>query len=285
MKKQIVQVNGISLAVYDCGGLGEPLLLLHPGGFLASFVWEQVTRQLGSNYRIIAVDLRGHGQSDKPEAGYQLEMLASDLEQVLDFLQIDKAHLVGNSLGAETAVVMAAQIPHKVKSLVLLDGGMLPYVGPDGEKEGTKEEVVAYFRNRAVPEFDSRADVISYFTREAPEWEDWFPHLPVRTLQNGKVTYMPESWISAQICETICDLDLDRCYEAINCPVLFMPAEKEQKLQIKLRNIERWAAALPYTKTVVILESEHLMTVKHSTVIAEHMTAFYRELDVRLPSA
>jgi len=102
-------------------GTGEPLLLLH--GFTGSIeAWgEEVVRGLAQAYRVVAVDLLGHGASDTssdPER-YRMEEILRDLGQVLDALGIEDARWLGYSMGGRIAVAAAALKPARVSSMVL----------------------------------------------------------------------------------------------------------------------------------------------------------------------
>lgn len=278
MKQHHIQIDNFHLTAWEYGKSGDSVIFLHPSGLFASFVWDQVVEQLHPFYRIITVDLRGHGESDKPLEGYELENLAKDIEMVMDYFEIEKAHIVGNSLGAEVAVVMAAN-SKRVRSLTLIDGGMIHYIGPNGEKEGTKEEIVEYYLIRKLLDFETKDEFNNFMETNLPQWSHWSNKVNLRILPNGKLTYLQEPIITAKIMASICDLDLDKIYEQITCPILFLPAELEDKLNIKLENINRWKTKLPYCKVTLIPNSEHIMTAKHSNEIATEIHSFLSELN------
>jgi len=122
---QYLNVNGIRLAYYDWPGEGEPLVCIpsitgHKGTFTA------LAAELSPRYRVIALDLRGRGDSDKPETGYGFAYHARDVMGVLDALGLNRATLVGHSFGATASVYTASLHPDRVKALVLLDGGADP---------------------------------------------------------------------------------------------------------------------------------------------------------------
>jgi 2-succinyl-6-hydroxy-2,4-cyclohexadiene-1-carboxylate synthase len=112
-------VNGIALNV-ECGGSGEPLVLLH--GFMGSAsTWADHRRAFDERYSTVAVDLPGHGLSDAPAdpARYRMERLVADLAAVFDRCQLNSAHLLGYSMGGRVALHFAVAYPHRVRSLVL----------------------------------------------------------------------------------------------------------------------------------------------------------------------
>lgn len=95
--------DGTRLAVHDRGG-GPPVVLVHSWG-LHHELWRSVIEPLAaSGHRVVAFDRRGHGRSERPPAGYDLDTLADDLGRVLAALDLHGATLVGHSLGAAEIV-------------------------------------------------------------------------------------------------------------------------------------------------------------------------------------
>jgi pimeloyl-ACP methyl ester carboxylesterase len=122
-----VVVNGTRLAYHEWPGGGPTLLCIH--GITANcHAWDCWAEQLAPAYRVIAVDLRGRGESDKPpaypvEAHRDLFCYPCDLDAFLDALGLETVSYIGHSLGAMIGVLFAATYPHRVRKLVLVDGG------------------------------------------------------------------------------------------------------------------------------------------------------------------
>jgi len=105
---------------YDCFGRadGEPLVLIM-GLAIDRWGWVRQRSMLAKRFRVISIDNRGAGLSDKPHGVYDVFTMASDVEAVLDAEGIDSAHIMGYSLGGVLAQVLAVRSPHRVRSLVL----------------------------------------------------------------------------------------------------------------------------------------------------------------------
>ncbi|RIV42291.1 alpha/beta hydrolase [Flagellimonas pelagia] len=124
---QMANVNGINLH-YVIGGKGEPLVLLH--GFGQNwYMWNRLLPELSKHFTVIAPDLRGIGESDKPESGYDKKTMAVDIHEMVKQLGYEKINLVGHDIGMMVAYAYAAQFGNEVKKIALLDA-LLPGVEP-----------------------------------------------------------------------------------------------------------------------------------------------------------
>lgn len=118
-KKMVKLPNGLSLAYVEMGNSeGKPVLLIH-GYTDNSRSWSLMAPYL-KDRRLLAIDLRGHGKSDAPDCCYAYTDLANDAFLFLEAMGIDKADVVGHSLGSLTAQLLAAQHPDKVGKVVLV---------------------------------------------------------------------------------------------------------------------------------------------------------------------
>jgi haloacetate dehalogenase len=98
----------------------EPLLLLHGLGDHA-LVWYSLGEYLGGKYHIVAPDMRGHGESSKPEHDYSFESAIADLEALMDHLGWSKVHIVSHSWTGKLAVIWARSNPGRIRSMILVD--------------------------------------------------------------------------------------------------------------------------------------------------------------------
>ncbi len=120
------KVNGINI-YYEIHGKGDPVILGN-GVFQNTSGWINQLPMLSKEYQIILYDMRGQGQSDKPESPYSFDIHAEDQKALLDDLGISKVHHVGISYGAELGLVFALKYPDILKSLVVCSA--VSFVGP-----------------------------------------------------------------------------------------------------------------------------------------------------------
>lgn len=117
---------------------GEPIILIH-GNWATSSWWEPVLDRLPPGYRGVAYDMRGRGKTEGPDNDYTMEEMAADLRALLDALGIERAHLVGHSLGSAVAMQFALENPERVMTLTAIapawvDGMPAAYNMPAGQQ-------------------------------------------------------------------------------------------------------------------------------------------------------
>ena len=125
LKRTVNLPNNLTMKYVELGDpKGTPVVLLH-GYTDNSRSWSLIAPYL-KNFRFIAFDQRGHGDSDKPECCYTLMDMAFDVKLFLDALKIEHASIIGHSLGSMVAQVFAANYPNRIEKLVLIGSTIKP---------------------------------------------------------------------------------------------------------------------------------------------------------------
>ena len=119
LSPKTIQINGHTI-FYVVKGEGKPLLLIHGYG-AGIWVWEKQIEVLSQSYQVYALDLIGHGFSDRPKIPYSPETYIYFIRDFMDGLGIEKATLVGNSMGGGIAWAMAILFPERVDRLILIN--------------------------------------------------------------------------------------------------------------------------------------------------------------------
>lgn len=150
----VTREDGTRLHVLDSGGTGPAVLLLHG---LAGYAreWAQVAERLAGTCRVVAFDQRGHGASTRRPADLSRETHVGDVVAVADALGLETFTLVGQSMGAHTALLTAAAHPARVARLVLIEGGV------GGEGPEATAGVIDWFRAWPVP-FATADDALAH---------------------------------------------------------------------------------------------------------------------------
>lgn len=181
------EANDICLNVIEQGDGPLTLVFLHYFGGSAR-EWQDVMNQLSDQYRCIAIDLRGHGDSDapsvdSPETGYAVDDMADDVANLLSIRNVDDFVLIGHSMSGKVALALASRQPAKLQSLLLVSPSPpVPEPIPDGERQKlfagygqwlAAEQMVKNITAIPVPEA-TRKQIISDSLRTAkPAWDAW----------------------------------------------------------------------------------------------------------------
>jgi pimeloyl-ACP methyl ester carboxylesterase len=253
-----VAVNGLSLAVEELSGKGPVVVCIH--GLTANHTcWASMADALGSDYRLVAYDLRGRGDSDKPDKGYRLDIHGQDLLGLLDHYRLRKAVIMGHSLGAHIALRFAVKHPARVSKLVLVDGGL-----------DVRAEILDSLRpaiSRLGVEFPS-LDVFLQFLRALPmfegRWNDYLERYfryDVETLPSGAVR---SKVAKHAIEEELANLERERLWvwhHQVRCPTLIFRAPDglltpTDCLMTQEEGVAM-AAAVPRSRLVVVPKTNH----------------------------
>lgn len=116
----VVYANGVNLHYLDWGG-NLPALILLAGWGCNAYIFTRLAPRFGDRFRVLALTRRGHGDSDHPEEGYDLDTLTGDILAFMEALRIQRATLVGHSLAGVELSHIAAKYPERVEGLVYLD--------------------------------------------------------------------------------------------------------------------------------------------------------------------
>src|SRR5215203_2125370 len=172
----------VELAIGRAGEGPDPVVCLH--GITAQHrAFNAAARHLGPSRGLVGVDLRGRGDSGKPESGYGLEAHAADVVRVLDHLGLESTVLAGHSMGAFVALKTALTYPDRVRSIVLLDGGW-PRVESTPEELTEEEKQEAAALEEGLARAFRRLDLT--FESSKAYLDFWFPD------QNLKMDDLPQ---------------------------------------------------------------------------------------------
>jgi non-heme chloroperoxidase len=136
--------TGVRLRYAEQGDPNGPALILLHGFTDSWFSWSAVLSQLSPGFHVFALDQRGHGDSERPESGYDVSDLAADVIAFMDAVGVLKATIVGHSMGSWVAQRTASLAPHRVERLVLLGTSATPFIN-------SAEEFVAAIQELQEP--------------------------------------------------------------------------------------------------------------------------------------
>jgi pimeloyl-ACP methyl ester carboxylesterase len=172
---RFVELNGVRIHYLDWPGVREthaPALLIH-GLSAHAHTWDPIAHALSADRRVVALDLRGHGDSAWAQDGYDVEKFVADIVGLLNHLELDAVDYIGHSFGAQIGFAFAGAHPGRVRRIVFNDMGpemATAAVGATRSAVGPAD----------VKGFASEAAAREHFRAQYPEWESIFIDLHAR---------------------------------------------------------------------------------------------------------
>jgi pimeloyl-ACP methyl ester carboxylesterase len=139
-ESQYAKLDGARIHYQSYGKGKDALVLIHGWGSNLTF-WRDQIPEFAKRNRVIALDLPGHGESDKPQIAYSMDLFANAIDAVLRDAKVDRAVVVGHSMGTPVARQFYRKYPQKTLGIIIVDGGLRPF----GTKE-MREQFMAMFR-------------------------------------------------------------------------------------------------------------------------------------------
>jgi pimeloyl-ACP methyl ester carboxylesterase len=248
----------IQLAVWE--GKGKQILCIH--GITANCrFWDCLASALAPHHRVIAMDLRGRGLSDKPPTGYSIEHHCKDVLSLIDDLGLKRPVLMGHSLGAFISLVFSAKYPQRVDRLILVDGG----------GKLTKTQMAKVFAgikpslDRLGKTFPSFEYYISQM-KQAPYLQPWnsymetYFHYEVEKVKGGLRSRVHPKHIEEEA-KNLGKVDSRQFYKKVTSPTLILRATKgmlaEDDLLLPKDVVNLMVRQIPKAKRVDLEGTDH----------------------------
>lgn len=257
-----VTAGGVTLRVHDSGGSAPPVLLLH-GLAGHALEWVSVAASLVDSYRVVAFDQRGHGASTTHPADVSRAAFVDDLVTVIEQLHLGPVGLVGQSMGAHTALLAAAARPDLVSRLVLIEGG----VGGGGP--GASDDVITWFKEWPIP-FTDKTAAIDYFggDRLGRGWADGLADTSAGLVPRFDVEVMHQAILAVH------SEDRWNEWSAIRQPVLLVKAGDGYLSQAEA---DRMLATNPHARLVTVDGTGHDVHLEAPNEVAAKLLTFFDE--------
>jgi pimeloyl-ACP methyl ester carboxylesterase len=256
--------HGVDIQLAEWEGNGKTILCVH--GITANCrCWDVIAGALSPAHRILAMDLRGRGLSEKPETGYSINHHIDDIRALLDDQGLDKVVLMGHSLGAFISLAFGAAFPDRVDRIILVDGG--GKLSPEQMAKvfaGIKPSLDRL--GKVFPSFEAYLEVM----KEAPYLHPWTPafdtyfRYETEDVDGGvRPRTRPE-----HIQEEAANLgkeDVSTLYEKISSPTLILRATEgllaDDDILLPEAVVERMLSEIPNAKLVTVDGANHYMIV------------------------
>jgi len=268
----IADLDGVKIRYLDNGGTGPVLICLH-GTSMTAHAWGHLAASLRDGHRVIAVDMRGHGASDRPNTAYTIKELAGDIGKLAAKLDLKGITLVGSSVGNQVAVSFAAANPDRIAGLILSDPS---FFVADGE-------IVKYLRSHHTRRrnYPVLAEAEA-FARALPQRSGLSAELHRLANQGDFREEADGSWSWAYdlpaITKLFLNLSTDQSADvaAIKVPVLVLNADRSNVLSSN--QAQELAGAFPNATLEMVKDSNHTIWGDQPDYLAQRARAFLNDL-------
>ncbi len=253
-------VTGIKMYYHFMGDLGKPVVVLMHGWTANHTRWAQVERRLAADFRVIAYDLRGHGWSEKgPELDYGFGSHVLDLQGLMSALKIERATLVGHSMGGMIAQHFALAFPDKVENLVLI--GTCACTAPEESKRRAMRALSWMFLYMFEP-------VMAIKNRDKWTKLDLYPDMLDDSLKPS-----PEAAKEGII--AVANMDLRERLASLQTPALVIASEDDDTVPFELSC--ELAASLPKCVMARVSGCGHHIPIDMPDFVSEKVKEFAAE--------
>jgi pimeloyl-ACP methyl ester carboxylesterase len=287
-RSTFVTLNGLRFHYIEhtVGDPGDapPIVLLHGLASNARW-WVLVGPMLARGRRVVALDQRGHGESDAPDAGYDFASVVGDLAAFVDELGVELPLVVGHSWGGNVALEYAATHPDAISGAVLVDGGFMePQARPGATWERTEVELAPPDLTHMTPE---------QLVAGAKQWElgaIWSDEIESALLGNFAVaedgTIRPHLSRAnhMQVVRALWDQRPSQLYGQVRCPVLFVLAERagggrtRDFMEMKRAAIARAEGSLESCRVLWMPDTIHDIPLHRPAELAQAIEEFGGQL-------
>ena len=251
---RFVKVNGINLHYLEWGDTDRPAILMLHGISQQAHSWDFISLPLSVDYRVIALDQRGHGDSDwSPNGNYSTDIYVGDIEGFVGAMRLENFHLMGHSMGGRNSLAWASGRPGILKSLTIVD------TGPETQRRGQNR--IQQFRELpdeldTLDEFASR--VMEYTGRNREQTMGALKY-SIRQRQDGKWTwkYDKAMRVSGFRAPTWTPEQLWDGWRKIDCPALVVRGVRSDIFADE--TMVRMAEEHPDCTTVTVENAGHLV--------------------------
>jgi 3-oxoadipate enol-lactonase len=256
-----VRVGDIDL-YYELTGEGTPLLFIHGLGS-SSLDWQKQVAFFSGKCKVLTIDVRGHGRSDKPKGPYSIPLFARDTAGLMKSLEFYPAYVVGHSMGGMIAFQMAVSFPELIKAMVIVNSG------PELVFRRFRDRWAFFLRRMIVRFFGMRrmAEVLSRMLFPEPEQEPLRQGFIQRWTENDKGAYLSSlralsGWSVA-----------DRLHQ-ITCPTLVISADQDYTPPSFK---EAYVSKMRKAQMVVISDSRHMTPLDQPERLIGALEAFLNQ--------
>ncbi len=268
-----VRVNGLSFHYLEWGDPANPTILMLHGGSQQAHSWDFVSLPLSEQFHIVALDQRGHGDSDwAPGGDYTIEAHQGDIDGFVRAVGLKNFHLIGHSMGGRNSYVWASRHPKTLRSLVIVD------TGPEGQARGRNR--IQSFRELPdeLDSFEEFASRVQEYTGRTREQVLGALKYSIRQRPDGKWSWKYDKllrtpgvrapqWTPEQLWEAVARID---------CPTLVVRGgDSDIFADATMRKMQQ---VIPHCTTVTVPRAGHLVAGDNPVDFLSAVRGLYRRV-------
>ena len=273
MSYAIVNDVKISYRVY---GTGFPVIFIHGYGAKKE-IWKPQVSEISKSFKVITFDIRGTGESDRPNMPYTMQMLSEDVSGLMNFLKIKKAHIIGRSFGGMIAQNFALLYPEKVEKLVLIATNYgrhdaewveIPKAGRLTEVETLKHDPLKAFKEKSKWVFHTkfRKELEANPTKKfhnAFSMEDLIKESTINPSRPQDIINQAEAMKTHYTLERLSE---------IKCKTLLIAASHDRQTPVSV--MKEMNERIPNSELKIIQEAGHFMTLSRAPEVNKMILDF-----------
>ena len=249
---------------YEEHGQGTPVVLIHGLGSSA-LDWEMQIPALAAHYRVVAMDVRGHGRSEKPHERYSIAGFADDVAALIEHLQLAPVHLVGISMGGMIGFQLGVGHPQLLRSLTIVNSA--PEV--KAKKRSDYLQIAKRWTLARVLSLDTTARALARLLFPKPEQAELRRKVEERWPRNDKRAYLAAM-------NAIIGWGVRERLARITCPALVITGDRDYTpVALKQAYVEE----LPDARLLVIADSRHATPLDQPEHFNRGLLAFLQEVE------
>ncbi len=255
--------NNISL-YYQTKGEGYPVILISGLNGDHKSVWpDSVVDALANHFQVIQFDNRGVGQSDQPDIPYSIEMMADDVAGLMQALQLEKAHLIGYSMGGQIAAKFAEKYPEKINKMI----GCVCYANINTHVRLLVETLIELNELNLADSLIEKVGLPWIFSDQFLE-KNFISQVQIREKPQSKSLVGLKRHFAAQ-CAFISEAE---CFRNIKAPTLFIAGEEDRICPPA--DIKKFADLISDSQMIIFAEAGHLLSLEYPNKFAQVICDF-----------
>ena len=275
-----VQANGITHHYLEWGGESRPpLIMVHATG-LSSHSWLPIARKLADDYHVMALDQRGHGDTDQSDCGYSFELVGEDVAAVIEALGLEQVSVVGHSSGGLATLIAASLMPGRIRQACLVETrvGERPANSPPGELRRRAQ------RTRQKRRIWVNREAMHQAYRQRPAFRDWdegafeaFIGGGSRLLPDGRAELKCPPEVEAIFYEKRETLRVSPYLEGLAGRFLLLLGSYPEAQTLQDAGVRRFLESVKGAKVKPLDVGSHFLPMEHPELVLREIQSFFQD--------